>query len=174
MSRANPTPEYVIAAVAIEFDLPVDAVISGDHRSDINARHIAMWLAHSFGGYSYRELATYFNVCAYNTVWFGCDNVAKRMEADARFGHLVRSIRAQILTNWKFEEWGKTAVRPSAKPPYRRRSENRLSNTPPPQASRRRCLKCGLAFHSTHNGNRICPTCTEANRRVAPGMEMAG
>jgi hypothetical protein len=37
----------------------------------------------------------------------------------------------------------------------------------------RRCLKCQGSFESEGAHNRICPTCSERNRHVPPGMEMA-
>ncbi|MCG8595639.1 MAG: hypothetical protein MI785_14925 [Kiloniellales bacterium] len=39
-------------------------------------------------------------------------------------------------------------------------------------AKTRSCLRCRKDFLSAHRGNRICPDCTQANARAAPGLDV--
>ena len=177
MSAHVPTATFVIGNVARELKVPAAEIVRGGrHCEAALARHVAMWIVRSFGELSYPKIASAFGLSDHTSVMHGCRKVASLMDRDREFRRSCMDLRSKIQSEWRCVPPVDRPLPP--KPQIHPRPQRQRFPAPPPVSprndpARRSCLRCGSEFGSQHAGNRICPSCSEQNRRVPPGMETA-
>ncbi len=98
-TRETLGPDLVVAAVAREFEVEVDAILGpGRSRSISRARQVAMYLVRELCRVSLVDIGRHFGGKTHSTVVYSCGRLEEALAADVGLGHRIEQLRRQLCS----------------------------------------------------------------------------
>lgn len=94
----NPTPEFIIKAVAKYFEIDVGKILGKDRTADINeARKIAMYMVREMTEESYPKIGKVF-FRDHSTVMHSVDSIEEQLKTDTALREKIQDVKNSVLT----------------------------------------------------------------------------